>query len=924
MKKILTTLLLLFIWIAVSAQQKSGIMDCRVQDMSFGKFCDLISASTSVKVYYKEAWTNQIKVTLNADSITPLQALTFVLKNTDLDVSEWHGNLVVLPGEKLFASLPIYISKQEKDKISDSVARSLTESEERYITGRKADVMQTLYIGRKGGAITGNKAKILGRILDEETGEPVLSATIYISETRSGAVSDFNGFVSLTLKPGSYNALFEYLGYGKKKYQLEVLSDGSFSITMKKSVIQMKEVVVYGDRQMNIRAKDPGLDKMSIKSIRELPMMMGERDILKVSGTLPGIVSVGEGSAGLNVRGGGSDQNAFYINKVPIYNTSHLFGFFPAFNSDIIKDFSIYKGHIPAQYGGHLSSVFNIVTRQGNRKQFTARGGISPITGNLVVEGPLKKDTSSFMISARSSYSDWILRKLNDPDIRNSSAAFNDLSAGVNYDIRKSQFSLFAYHSFDKFSLSDLSSYEYSNNGASASFSHNFTNSLRAEFSLVGSQYAFSTIDKQEASNAYQHSYKMEHYEFRSDFKHLINDKHSLEYGVGMILYKLDRGTVLPYGDESLRTKVELGVEQGVESAVYISDSYDITSRLTLTAGARYALFTPIGPKTVYEYVPDNPMDVRYITDTLTYSKNQPICWYHEPDLRITLNFETDEAGSVKLAFNQMHQNLFMLSNTISIAPNTQWKLSDYHLLPSGSNQFSAGVFRTFAEYGLESSAEVFFKRTKNFPEFKDGADFLASPQVETAVLQGDQDAWGIEFFLKRSVRKLEGWISYTYSRSMIKVDGGRDWNQINGGEAYPANFDIPHALNVVLNYHLSRRITFASILTYQSGKPVTYPVSAYYINGLPVLDYSKRNAYRIPDYLRADFSLTLEGSLKKQKILHSSLIFSVYNATGRENPYSVYFKTENGSIRSYQYSVIGVPVFTATWLFKLGNYASE
>jgi hypothetical protein len=271
-----------------------------------------------------------------------------------------------------------------------------------------------------------------------------------------------------------------------------------------------------------------------------------------------------------------------------------------------------------------------------------------------------------------------------------------------------------------------------------------------------------------------------------------------------------------------------------------------------------------------------------------------------------------------------MHQNLFMLSNTISIAPNTQWKLSDYHLLPSSSNQFSAGVFRTFAEYGLESSAEIFYKRTKNFPEFKDGADFLANPQVETAVLQGDQNAWGIEFFLKRSVRKLEGWISYTYSRSMIKVDGGSDWNQINGGEAYPANFDIPHALNVVLNYHITRRITFASILTYQSGKPVTYPVSAYYINGLPVLDYSKRNAYRIPDYVRADFSLTLEGSLKKQKLLHSSLIFSVYNATGRDNPYSVYFKTENGSIRSYQYSVIGVPVFTATWLFKLGNYASE
>lgn len=899
-------------------------MECKVTDISFSELCALIQARTQVKVFYQPEWTKNLKITVNADSITPLDAVNQAIKGSGLEVSEWHGNLVILPGEKLLTILPTYIRKKDKEKITDTSSRLLTESEERYITGRKADVMQTLRIGRKGGSVTGNKAKILGRILDEETGEPILSATIYISETRSGAVSDFNGFVSFTLKPGNYNALFEYLGYGKKKYQLEVLSDGSFAISMKKSVIQMKEVVVYGDRQMNMRAKDPGLDKMSIKSIRELPMMMGERDILKVSGTLPGIVSVGEGSAGLNVRGGGSDQNAFYINKVPIYNTSHLFGFFPAFNSDIIKDFSIYKGHIPAQYGGHLSSVFNIITRQGNRKQFTARGGISPITGSLVVEGPLKNDTSSFMLSARSSYSDWILRKLSDPDIRNSSASFNDLSAGVNYDIQKSQIALFGYHSFDRFSLSELTSYEYSNNGASASFSHNFTNSLRAEFSLVASQYAFSTIDKQEASNAYEHGYKMEHYEFRSDFKHLINGKHELEYGIGMILYQLDRGTVVPYGEESLRKRIELGEERGVESSAYISDSYEITPWLTLTAGIRYALFTPIGPKSVYEYTPGNPLDVRYITDSLTFSKNQPICWYHEPDLRVALNIETDEAGSVKLAFNQMHQNLFMLSNTISIAPNTQWKLSDYHLSPSSSNQYSAGVFRTFAEYGLESSAELFYKRTKNFPEFKDGADFLNNPLIETAVLQGDQDAWGVEFFLKRSVRKLEGWISYTYSHSMIKIDGGNDWSQINDGEAYPANFDIPHALNVVLNYHITRRITFASILTYQTGKPVTYPVSVYYVNGIPTLDYSKRNAYRIPDYIRADFSLTLEGNLKKQKLLHSSLILSVYNATGRDNPYSVYFKTDDGKIRSYQYSVIAVPVFTVTWLFKLGNYASE
>ena len=446
---------------------------------------------------------------MDIDNIPVLEAVQKALKGTGLEVSDWHGNLVILPGEKLLPSLPEYNFNKNYEIINSAGSKLKTKSEERYMTGRKADVPQTIRIGQKNAAVPGTKVRITCRILDEETGSPIFSATIYIAEINAGGVSDNEGTVLLSLKPGTYSAVFEYMGYEKKKYQLEVLSGGNFIVNMTKSVVQMKEVVVYGDRQMNIRAKDPGLDKLTIKAIRELPMMMGERDILKVSATLPGIVSVGEGSAGLNVRGGGSDQNAFYINKIPIYNTSHLFGFFPAFNSDIIRDFSIYKGHIPAQYGGHLSSVFNIITREGNRKHFTARGGISPITGNLVIEGPLKKDTCSFMLSARSSYSDWILKRIKDPDIRNSTAGFNDFSGAIDYDVQKTQISLFGYRSSDRFQLSDLNSYAYTNNGVSTTIGHNFGSLLRGEFVLIGSQYSFSTIYKQAASRAYEHAYLM-------------------------------------------------------------------------------------------------------------------------------------------------------------------------------------------------------------------------------------------------------------------------------------------------------------------------------------------------------------------------------------------------------------------------------
>jgi hypothetical protein len=380
----------------------------------------------------------------------------------------------------------------------------------------------------------------------------------------------------------------------------------------------------------------------------------------------------------------------------------------------------------------------------------------------------------------------------------------------------------------------------------------------------------------------------------------------------------------LPFGENSLLSKIALGSENGIENALFISDSYDIKPWMNLTIGMRYTLFTPIGPSTKYTYSQGAPLDLRYINDTLEFGKNRPVRWYHEPDIRAALNIETDRNGSVKLAFNQMHQNLFMLNTTTTMSPNSQWKLADYHLLPSRSNQISIGVFRNLPKSGLEASVEAYYKRTYNYPEFKDGADFLKNPLTETMVLQGDQKAYGFEFFVKRSMRNLEGWLSYTYSRSIIRVNGDHSWDRINNGEAYPANYDIPHSLNVVLNYYLTRRIIFSSIINYQSGKPITYPESVYYIDGTPYLDYSKRNFYHIPFYMRADFSLTVEGNLKMNKLIHSSLVLNLYNAAGRKNPYSVYFKSENGKINSYQYSVIGVPVFTVTWLFKLGNYASD
>jgi len=922
--KLLLFINLFFTSYPAPATRPDTLISCHFSKLPFPEFCEYIYRESGVKVYYQESWVKGLTVTIDADDISVKSAAELALKGTSLQVSTWNNDLVLLPGEKLLPELPRFETGQEQDNTLATGEKSLTQSEERYMTGRKADVTQTMQIGKKGLNGTKSMVTIRGRITEQQTGEPVIGATMFIEDLKSGTATDQNGFLSMVIKPGSYTAVFAYMGLETRKYQLEVLSDGDFSIEMKKIVIQMKEVVVLGDRQMNIRTTDPGLEKISAKAIKEIPTMMGERDILKIAELLPGIVTVGEGSAGLNVRGGNYDQNAFYINRIPIYNTSHLFGFFPAFNADIIKDFSIYKGHIPAQYGGRLSSVFNIIARQGNRKRFTAHGGVSPVAANLSVEGPLKKDTSSFLVSARHLYSDWILRQINDPVIRNSNAAFSDFSASWNYDFRKSQLSFFGYQSRDEFRLSDINSYKYTNSGASVNFSHNYSTSLRGEFALTAAQYSFSTIDQQEEPTAYQHSFKIGDYRCTADFIHDLNDKNTLEYGGNVTLYMLDRGTVRPYGGNSLRTPVLLGEEQGVESAVYLSDVWDVLPWLNITAGLRLTLFNPLGPSSVYTYKPGFPKDIRYIDDTLNFSKGQAIKWYFEPDIRAAVNIRTDANGTIKVAFNQMHQNLFLLNNTIAIAPNAQWIMADYYLPPAMSSQVSAGVFRTFPLLGWETSLEFYYKKITDYPEFIDGADFLNNPLVETTVLPGNQNAYGIEFLLRRNGRRLEGWLAYTYSRSIVKVDGDLPWERINGGLAYPANYDIPHVLNTVINYHFSRRLTASGVVTYQTGRPVTYPVSVYYINLVPYVDYSDRNEYRIPDYFRVDLSLTIEGNLKRNKLLHHSLIFSLYNATGRDNPYSVYFKLENGKIKSYQYAVIGVPIFTITWMFKLGNYAAD
>lgn len=893
-------------------------------NLTFKEFVMQAEREYDLHFFFKDSWIDSVLVTLDIQNEPISTVMQRILADEKVGFTfKAPGTIYILPKKSALSSLPTYRNALHEDNTQTKEAEQ-TSSTDKYLQGRRPDMLKTIVIGNKNKAVNGRSVAINGKLTDSETGEALIGATLFIQELQRGAATGSDGRLSLSLKPGVYQAVFQSLGMKEVKCKLDVRSAGYFTMSLEQKIEAIQEVVVQG-AESTTRGAKVGMESVSVKTMKELPTLMGEKDVLKVAQLLPGIVSVGEGAAGVNVRGGNADQNLFYINEIPIYNSSHLFGFFSAINSGIIDNFSVYKAQIPSEYGGRLASIFNVETRKGNKKKFFTQGGVSPISANAEIETPLVKDKVSLMLSARSSYSDWILKRLDDPDLRNSSASFYDFAGAINIDLNdKDQLGIFAYNSNDDFTLNNYTEYEYGNTGLSVNYRHQFSPAIKSSVSVIGSRYDFSTADTRLVSESYKHDYRLDHYEAKLKLGWIPNDRHSLTAGASAILYQLDRGSVTPFGDESLKVPVALGEERGLETAFFIDDNLSLGPRLNLYAGFRLSNFTAFGPRSVRQYVAGAPFNDLNVEETVDYKKEEQIVSYINPELRVGLDFKIRSHNSIKLSVTQMTQYLFMLSNTYSIAPNDQWKLVDSHITPPKSLQYSAGYYHDIPRIGLSATAEFYYKTGEGIVEYKDGADFLASPFVETTILQGDQEAYGAEFMLSKETGRFNGWASYTYSRSLMTVDGEHDFEQINGGKTYPSNFDKPHVFNLVTNYKPLRRISFSFNLVYNTGRPITMPEGVYYVEDQPFVDYSDRNAYRIPDYIRMDASIKLEGNLRSKKPMHSYWMLSVYNLTGRRNANSVYFQSEEGQLRGYQYAVIGIPIITLSWNWKLGNYANN
>lgn len=917
--KIITLVILLITVKQNFAQDLNKKLHVNFKQAGLHEVCNFIESQTDIHFLYKDSLLQNVQVNLQADTISVANILDQALLTTSYTYVYLPSKVVVIiPKSGFHPNLPDYHPE------TASIIQEDSDTLSTFRKGRDPNIKKTLVIGRENGFSKNQKVKIQGSIFDEKNKEPLIGATVYLIKEKYGTSADDNGNFELKIKPGKYEVEFNSLGMADLKYILDVRSSGSFKVSMKEEVTALSEVTVNATQKYNIRGTEVGLDKISIVAVKELPSLMGEKDILKISELLPGIVSVGEGSSGVNVRGGNADQNLFYLDNIPIYSTSHLFGFFSSINSAIVRDFSIYKGYLPPQYGGRLSSVFNVNSKNGNAEKFFAQGGISPVSANVSVEGPIIKERLSFLVSGRSTYSNWILKRLPDENLRRSRVNFYDGYASLNFKINdNSSLKAVAYGSQDYFNLNDKNTYDYYNQCFGIQHDHRFNTKLNLTSNLTYSIFGFETTDNTVESLAYKHNHRLDHLEIKQNYRYLLNDKIRLNFGWDAIWYHLDRGEITAANQESRRNYLNLGKEQALKTSVYAAGIINLTDKLDVNAGLRYNYYAYLGPNTVNVYQEGTSLHDTYVVDTLNFGRGELIKSYQSPEIRVGINYNIDNFNSIKLSYSEVNQYMYLLSNTYSINPTDQWKLVDYYSKPMLSRQIALGFYKNLVALGISVSAETYLKKSKNVTEFIDGANFIDTKYTETITAQGDQNAYGIEFMLSKDKGKISGWASYTYSRSFMNFDNEYGF-VINEGKKYPSSFDKPHVLNLTCNYKFSRRIKLSTTINYATGRPITLPVSYYFIGDTRYVHYSERNEFRVPYYFRTDLSLTLEGNLRQNKPFHSSWGFHVYNLTGRNNPYSIYFQSVNGRVEGYKYSVIGVPIFTVSWNIKLGNYENN
>lgn len=900
----------------VSAQIGQLEIKADYDSIPFTEFATELEQNEDLHFFFKKTWVDTIVVKQNRIPLTLEQLLNDTFKGSYLNSYFDGSNIIVTNKYPIHTTLPddFFAAKKKPQQ------QSLHTPEVQYAFIDQAEKKADPDVLKFGDSIlaSADKFNLSGVIRDEENGEPIVGAQIYVKDLNIGTVTDINGNYSIVLPKGMHNVLFRHMGKRDFNQPIMLYKNGVLNIDMAGSLVLLNEVVVTAASESNVHNLKTGSVKLNIEEIKQLPALMGEVDIIKSATLLPGVQTVGEGTSGFNVRGGSADQNLVLLDDMPIFNSSHLFGFFSVFNPETIKDFELYKSGVPPRFGGRISSIFDITAKQGNLKKHVVSGGISPITGKLTVEGPIIKNKLSYIVGGRTTYSNWALRKLDRTQFKNSNANFYDFSAKIAYDInRNNSLGLTLYQSKDNFQLNSDTTYNFENQSARLFYKRLINQKLYGTISAIYSNYRYGISSNEVPALAFNLKYDIDYQSIKTSFFYLPNPKHTINLGAEVTKYKIVPGNYTPFDKNSDIIPIKIPKEQGIETGLFINDEYEINDRLTVSAGLRYALFFVMGPAKVYEYQPNATRTVESRIDSTTYPSNKIIKTYGGPEVRLSSRYSLGAHNSLKVSYNRIHQFLHMLTNSSAISPTDIWKMSDANIKPLIGDQVTAGYYHNLFDNMVEASVEVYYKSMQNSLDYKSGAELLLNPDLEVDILSGVGRAYGVEVLLKKKSGRLNGWISYTYSRSLLKVNGTFANEKINNGNYYPADYDKPHDLDIVANYKVSRRINLTNTFSYSTGRPITYPVAKYSFQGRQLIHYSNRNEYRIPDYMRWDLSLNLEGNLKKKKIAHSSWSLGIYNILGRSNTYSVFFKTTPRGVQGYHLSVINRPIFNITYNFK-------
>lgn len=863
--------LVIILLIAARWCAAQGVLDTKLSNEFGGRQLSDVLKSIETKYncrfYFKQEWIRGITMGDSLETKTLREELERLFQAPGLNYVEIYPHSIVIvkdPTLLILREQGIEVAKREQTKV---ITRSY------------------------GSEATGSRRKqvtISGTITNSKNDEPLIGASVRLSDSTKSTTTNVDGRFSITMKPGVYLMTVGYINFDDLAIDLKAYDNGTMNLALEEAPKVLDEVVVQDRAEREITTSRIGTIQVSIADIKRSPSILGEADLVKSVQTLPGVTTVGEAAAGFNVRGGSVDQNLVLYDGLPVFNSSHAFGFLSSFNPQAVRDVSFYRGVIPAEFGGRTSSVLDIRSKEGSYEKWGGNAGIGIITGNVMVNGPIKKDKTSMLASFRSTYSDWLVHSVRSSyaNLKESKVSFYDGTMKLNHLFNAgTKLSFTGYASKDGFRLSGDSTYQWFNRLGSVRLDKRFSENFSMDVTGGISAYSYKVINAR-PENAFELSYALNTTSFKVGFNYQ-SERHRFTFGTHTQYYQFNPGSFKPTGESTI-DEVNMPGQRSVENAVYAHDVFNITERASIEGGVRVPIFTSL------------------YGDRVTYTGLEP---------RVGLRFAPDENSSFKAGYNRMYQFLHLISNTAAVTPVDVWQPANADFKPQLGEQLSAGYFRNFKEKKFEASVEGFYKRTNNILDFRNGAKLILNENLSADLLTGKARAYGVETMFGVVQGKLTGNLNYTWSRSFRTVAGPTEGQSINKGHEYPANFDQPHVINISWKYSITRRYHFTGIFTYHTGRPVSVPLSTYIQENYYVANFSERNQFRIPDYHRLDLAFVIEGNHRRKKIGDGTWVISFYNVYARKNAYSVFYKTSNiGLLQPYQLSIVGTVLPSVTY----------